>query len=58
MTTFFRAVRGKRDYWLAGTFSRKPHPLVDPAFATWSELLGREQAQLWMTARASEVRGR
>lgn len=50
--------RRSRDFWLAGQFDRRPSPFVDPAFATWSELLGREQAQLWMNARASEGRGR
>jgi hypothetical protein len=46
------------DYWLAGAFARRPHPFADPAIATWSEILGREQAKLWMAARASEKRGR
>jgi hypothetical protein len=50
--------RRTRDFWLAGQYDRRPNPFVDPALATWSELLGREQAQLWMNARASEGRGR
>lgn len=53
-----RFIRERRDFWLAGQFDRKPNPFVDPALATWSELLGREQARLWMAARASEGRGR
>ena len=58
MTRLLRTARETRDYWLGDAFNRRPNPLVDPALATWSELLGREQARLWMTARASEVRGR
>lgn len=46
------------DYWLAGTFTRRPHPLADSAMATWSEILGRDQARLWMAARHSENRQR
>jgi hypothetical protein len=57
MIRFLRE-RRMRDFWLAGQYDRRPSPLVDPALATWSELLGREQAQLWMDARASEGRGR
>jgi hypothetical protein len=54
----FMTKRARNAYWLAGTFERRPNPLVDPAFAAWSELLGREQARLWLNARASEGRGR
>lgn len=50
--------RSTADYWLAGVFDRKSNPLADQALATWSEILGREQARLWMAARASEGRGR
>jgi hypothetical protein len=53
-----KTARTRDGYWLAGAFDRKPNPFVDPALATWSELLGREQARLWMAARASEGRGR
>lgn len=53
-----RFIRERRDFWLAGQFDRRPNPFVDPALAQWSELLGREQAKLWMNARASEGRGR
>lgn len=45
------------DYWLAGAFARRHHPFADPAIATWSEILGREQAKLWMAARLSDDRG-
>ena len=48
----------RRDRWLAGEFERKPNPLVDTALATWSEILGHDQAQLWLAARAHEGRGR
>jgi hypothetical protein len=57
MIKFLREQR-TRDFWFAGAFDRRPNPFVDPALATWSELLGREQAKLWMNARASEGRGR
>jgi hypothetical protein len=50
--------RAPDGYWLAGAFDRRPNPSVDPALATWSELLGREQARLWMAARATQGRGR
>ena len=43
--------------WPARSTAR-PNPFVDPALATWSEILGREQARLWLNARASEGRGR
>jgi hypothetical protein len=58
MIRYFSKARARNDYWLAGAFDRRPNPLVDPALATWSEILGREQARLWMAARASEGRGR
>ena len=32
--------------------------LADRAMAAWSEILGHEQARLWMNARATEGRGR
>ena len=51
-----RAERG--DYWLSGRFDRRSNPFTDPAIATWSEILGREQATLWMAARANQGRGR
>jgi hypothetical protein len=62
MIRFFRD-RGARaaergEFWLAGQFDRKANPFADPAIAAWSEILGREQARLWMTARANEGRGR
>ena len=46
----------RTDYWLAGQFAGRANPFADPAMATWSELLGREQAKLWMTAHAVERR--
>ena len=58
MIRFFSNTQIRDGYWLAGAFDRRPNPLVDPALATWSEILGREQARLWMAARASEGRGR
>lgn len=58
MIRFFNSERNRETYWLAGAFDRRPNPFVDPALATWSELLGREQARLWMAARASDGRGR
>ena len=58
MIKFFKNAGRPGAYWLAGAFDRKPNSLVDPALATWSEILGREQARLWLNARASEGRGR
>lgn len=58
MIRYFSSTRARTDYWLAGVFDRNPNPLVDQALSTWSEILGREQARLWMAARASEGRGR
>jgi hypothetical protein len=58
MMKLFKNTRGRDAYWLAGTFDARPNPFVDPALATWSEILGREQARLWLNARASEGRGR
>ena len=53
-----KSTRERAGYWLAGVFDAKPNPFVDPALATWSEMLGRDQARLWLSARASEGRGR
>ena len=59
MIRFLRErTRERGAYWLAGEFDRRPHAFADQAMAAWSEILGREQAQLWMTARANEGRGR
>lgn len=62
MIRFIRDVRTRReaegDYWLAGQFSRKPHPFADRAMAAWSEILGREGAALWLAAKAEQGRGR
>ncbi len=57
MIKFIRESR-RNAYWLAGQFDRKAHPLADRAMAAWSEILGHEQARLWMNARATEGRGR
>jgi hypothetical protein len=54
----FITKRTKPDYWLGGAFERRANPFVDPALATWSEILGRDQARLWMAARTHEGRGR
>lgn len=59
MMKFLRNVRrrgDRTDYWLAGQFAGRVNSFADPAMATWSEILGREQAKLWMTARAVERR--
>jgi hypothetical protein len=58
MRKLIDSTRSKADYWLAGAFDRRSNPIVDPALATWSELLGRDQARLWLAARANEGRGR
>jgi hypothetical protein len=58
MRKLFSSATEASDYWLAGAFARRPHPFADPAIATWSEILGRDQAKLWMAARLSEKRGR
>jgi predicted nucleic acid-binding protein len=58
MVRLFNNTRSRDAYWLAGAFDGKPNPFVDPALATWSEILGREQARLWLAARASDGRGR
>ena len=57
MIKFLRE-RRTRDFWLAGQFDRTANPFIDPALAAWSELLGRDQARLWMAARANQGRGR
>jgi len=49
---------GRGAFWLAGQFDRRPHPAADSAIATWSELMGREAAVLWLDAKAFEGRGR
>jgi hypothetical protein len=48
----------KGDFWLAGQFGRSAHAAHDRAVAAWSEHLGRQSAELWLAARASEARGR
>jgi hypothetical protein len=45
-------------FWLAGQFDRRAHPATESAIATWSELMGREAAVLWLDAKAHEGRGR
>jgi len=47
-----RALR--RDFWLAGQFSRTPQPTTEAAMATWSEILGDASAKLWMDACKNE----
>jgi len=49
---------GRSAFWLAGQFDRRPHPGGDSAIATWSELMGRDSAVLWLDAKAFEGRGR
>lgn len=62
MIRIFRDKRVRREaaseYWLAGQFSRKPHPFADRAMAAWSEILGRDGAALWLKAKARDGRGR
>lgn len=62
MIRIFRDVRTRREaageFWLAGQFSRKPHPFADRAMAAWSEILGRDAAALWLQAKARNGRGR
>jgi hypothetical protein len=58
MIKLFNSVRNRNAFWVAGTFDNRPNPLIDPALATWSEILGRDQARLWLAARAAEGRGR
>jgi hypothetical protein len=48
---------GRGAFWLAGQFDRRSHP-AHSAIATWSELMGREAAVLWLDAKAFEGRGR
>ena len=48
---------GRGAFWLAGQFDRRPQP-ADSAIQTWSELMGREAAVLWLDAKAFEGRGR
>ncbi len=43
-------------FWLADQFDRRAHPAAASAVATWSELMGREAALLWLEA--FEGRGR
>ncbi len=42
--------RGRIDYWLSGQFDRRPHE-ADNAIATWTQLMGRQSAALWLAAR-------
>ena len=49
---------GRGAFWLAGQFDRRSHPATENAIATWSELMGREAAVLWLDAKAVEGRGR
>jgi hypothetical protein len=42
--------RERIDFWLSGRFDRKPHE-ADEALATWTQLLGRDSAELWLAAR-------
>jgi len=59
MVRFFRNVRSRRDargaYWLAGQFDARPHP-ADRAIEAWSEILGREGAELWLAAQRQAAR--
>jgi hypothetical protein len=46
-----RSLRSERiDFWLSGQFDRKPHE-SDEAIATWTQLMGRDSAELWLAAR-------
>ena len=45
---------GAPAYWLAGQFDRAPNPTLDREIASWSEHLGRANAELW----AADRRGR
>jgi hypothetical protein len=58
MIRLFKSARNRDAFWVAGTFDSRPNSQVDPALATWSEILGRDQARLWLAARAAEGRGR
>lgn len=49
---------GRGAFWLAGQFDRRPQPASDNAIATWSALMGREAAVLWLDAKTFEGRGR
>jgi hypothetical protein len=57
MIRLFKSARNRDAFWMAGTFESRPNPPIDSALATWSEILGRDQARLWLAARA-EGRGR
>ena len=54
MTRFVTALRGlgrdRIDYWLSGQFNRRPHA-ADDAIATWTQIMGRPSAELWLAAR-------
>lgn len=57
MFRFIKSVRhraARRDFWLAGQFTRRHAPVTDAAVATWGELLGDAGAKLWMDACKSE----
>ena len=60
MIRIFKTVRrvARTDYWLAGQFTRKPHPMSDRAMAAWSEQLGQASAALWISACKSAGHGR
>ncbi len=42
----------------AGQFDRRSYRTADSAIATWSELMGREAAVLWLDAKDLEGRRR
>ena len=55
MIRFFNTRRARAErgaYWMGGQFDRRPNPFIDPAMATWSEILGRDQAKLWLAAKS------
>jgi hypothetical protein len=57
MIRFVQTLRrraSRRDFWLAGQFTRAAQPTTEAAMATWSELLGDAGAKLWMDACKSE----
>lgn len=43
--------RDRKDFWLSGQFDRRSHADADRAVAAWTEFMGRQSAELWISAR-------
>ncbi|MCE9522399.1 MAG: hypothetical protein K8S25_08210 [Alphaproteobacteria bacterium] len=50
VTVLRRQGHERADFWLSGQFDRRMR-LSDDAIATWTEIMGRQSAELWLAAR-------